>query len=43
MSTMDILHVAFAIQLRPEVFVSFDKRQRKLALELGFNAPDLSE
>lgn len=39
MSTMDILHVAFAIQLRPEVFVSFDKRQRKL----GFNAPDLSE
>lgn len=40
--TMDILHVAFAMQMQPEVFVSFDKRQRTLALERGFNAPDLS-
>ena len=29
--TMDILHVACAIQLAPEVFVTFDARQRELA------------
>jgi predicted nucleic acid-binding protein len=40
--TMDILHVAFALQLEPEVFVSFDMRQRKLALETGLNVPDLT-
>jgi predicted nucleic acid-binding protein len=29
--TLDLLHVASAIQLKPDVFYSFDKRQRKLA------------
>ncbi|MFY9802323.1 MAG: type II toxin-antitoxin system VapC family toxin [Candidatus Acidiferrales bacterium] len=29
--TLDIVHVASALTLRPEVFYSFDRRQRKLA------------
>lgn len=29
--TMDILHVACALQLAPQRFVSFDERQRRLA------------
>jgi predicted nucleic acid-binding protein len=29
--TLDLLHVAAALVLRPEVFYTFDKRQRKLA------------
>jgi predicted nucleic acid-binding protein len=29
--TLDLLHVASAILLKPDVFYSFDKRQRKLA------------
>jgi predicted nucleic acid-binding protein len=29
--TLDLLHVAAALVLRPDVFYSFDKRQRKLA------------
>ena len=29
--TLDLLHVASAIHLKPDVFYSFDKRQRKLA------------
>jgi predicted nucleic acid-binding protein len=29
--TLDLLHVASALTLRPDVFYSFDKRQRKLA------------
>jgi predicted nucleic acid-binding protein len=33
--TMDILHVACALQLEPERFVTFDKRQRSLALLAG--------
>jgi predicted nucleic acid-binding protein len=33
--TMDILHVACAVQIQPEVFVSFDSRQRTLAERAG--------
>ncbi len=33
--TLDVLHVACAIQLSPEVFVSFDSRQRALAERVG--------
>lgn len=33
--TMDILHVACAVQLSPESFVSFDERQRSLASHVG--------
>jgi predicted nucleic acid-binding protein len=29
--TLDLLHVAAALVLRPDVFYTFDKRQRKLA------------
>jgi len=29
--TLDVLHVAAAIVLKPDVFYAFDKRQRKLA------------
>jgi predicted nucleic acid-binding protein len=35
--TMDILHVACAIQLSPEHFVSFDERQRQLASYTGLH------
>jgi predicted nucleic acid-binding protein len=38
--TMDVLHVAFAMQLQPKVFVSFDSRQRKLALASGLHVSD---
>lgn len=31
--TMDILHVACALQLSPKHFISFDERQRRLALD----------
>ena len=33
--TMDVLHVACALQIEPESFVSFDERQRTLAAEAG--------
>lgn len=33
--TLDILHVACALQLEPECFISFDARQRKLASHVG--------
>jgi predicted nucleic acid-binding protein len=33
--TMDILHVACAVQLAPRFFVSFDNRQRALAERVG--------
>ncbi len=33
--TMDILHVACALQLLPKQFVSFDERQRALAICAG--------
>lgn len=40
--TMDILHVAFACQLRPDGFISFDKKQRKLARAAGLKVVDTS-
>lgn len=40
--TMDILHVACALQLRPKAFLSFDHRQRELAkIADSFAVPDL--
>lgn len=33
--TLDVLHVATALQLSPERFVSFDERQRSLARAFG--------
>lgn len=33
--TMDVYHVACALQVSPEVFVSFDDRQRQLAERVG--------
>jgi predicted nucleic acid-binding protein len=33
--SLDILHVASAILLRPDIFYSFDERQRKLAAAEG--------
>ena len=38
----DILHVAFALQLQPDHFVSFDERQKKLAVKAGLRVLDLS-
>lgn len=35
--TMDILHVACAVQLQPEQFISFDERQKKLAARVGMS------
>ena len=35
--TMDILHVACALQLAPERFISFDERQRVLAARAGLH------
>jgi predicted nucleic acid-binding protein len=33
--TLDILHVASALLLQPEIFLTFDKRQLRLAQEVG--------
>lgn len=33
--TLDVLHVAFAMSLQPDVFFTFDKRQWKLAKAAG--------
>lgn len=33
--TLDVLHVACALQLRPDLFVTFDLRQNALAREAG--------
>ena len=33
--TLDIMHVACAVQLGPDLFVSFDSRQRQLATKAG--------
>lgn len=42
--TMDIFHVAFALQLEPDHFLTFDSRQRKLALLAGLSiVPDSPE
>ncbi len=35
--TMDILHVAFALQLAPQTFVTYDERQQALAEHAGLN------
>ena len=35
--TLDILHVAYAVQLQPDIFVTFDDRQRKLARKAGLH------
>jgi len=35
--TMDILHVAYALQLLPKLFISFDDRQRALAAHAGLS------
>lgn len=35
--TMDILHVACALQLSPALFVTFDDRQRQLAIHAGMS------
>jgi len=39
--TMDILHVACAIQLATQLFVSFDARQRALAIQAGLTVADV--
>jgi len=39
--TMDVLHVACALQLSPKQFISFDERQRALAIHAGLEvAPE---
>jgi hypothetical protein len=35
---MDILHVACALEIGASVFISFDQRQRALALDAGLKA-----
>lgn len=38
---MDILHVACAVQLVPDYFISYDSRQRNLAKHAGLTVlPD---
>jgi predicted nucleic acid-binding protein len=39
--SLDILHVAIASALNVELFLTFDQRQRNLAIGAGLNAPDL--
>ena len=42
--TMDIIHVACAVQLSPSSFVSFDRRQRTLAESAGLDVlPEAAE
>jgi len=41
--TMDILHVACALQLKADRFLSFDDRQRKLAEVAGLSVADLAQ
>lgn len=38
--TMDIFHIACALQISCQQFMTFDQRQRSLALEVGLHAPD---
>lgn len=40
--TLDILHVALALDLQAGNFYTFDHRQRKLAIAEGLKAPDLT-
>ena len=35
--TLDVLHVALALSLQPDVFLSFDRRQWKLAKAVGLH------
>jgi predicted nucleic acid-binding protein len=35
--TLDILHIAAALEFRAETIASFDQRQRKLAASAGLN------
>jgi predicted nucleic acid-binding protein len=35
--TLDVLHVAMALSLRPDVFFTFDRRQWKLAKAVGLH------
>jgi predicted nucleic acid-binding protein len=35
--TLDVQHVACALLLKPDSFISYDERQRKLAAKLGLN------
>ena len=40
--TMDILHVACSLQIRPKAFLTFDRRQRELAkITDAFAVPEL--
>ncbi len=40
--TLDVLHVACAAQLEPEIFISFDARQRILAEKVGLRVLDVA-
>jgi hypothetical protein len=40
--TMDILHVACACQLKPQLFISFDHRQQKLGEAAGLSVQALN-
>ena len=39
--SLDIMHVACAIQLQADVFITFDERQRNLASFAGLQVPDM--
>lgn len=39
--SFDVLHVALCLELELKLFLSFDRRQVKLAKRLGLEAPDL--
>ena len=39
--SLDVLHAANALLLNAELFLTFDNRQRTLAIAAGLNAPDL--
>ena len=41
--TMNVLHVAMACQLQAAEFISFDERQKKLAVMAGLDVPDISD
>jgi len=41
--TMDILHVACALQLKPAQFLSFDARQKALAKQQQLTVPEFTE
>jgi len=40
--TMDIFHVACALEIRASEFLSFDQRQQSLATHAGLNVPALN-